>query len=159
MQPWTAKLRSADNLRDIAGPAHDTDAKQLLVYAGAPHSTLPAGQSAQTDLENAIDNVFFHPNVGPFIGKQLIQRLVTSNPSPQYVERVARKFNDNGSGVRGDMKAVVRAILLDNEARSLLIAGQPSFGKLTEPVIRFVQFHRAFNARRASGYYDSGEVQ
>jgi hypothetical protein len=70
------------------------------------------------------------------------------------VQRVARKFNDNGSGVRGDMKAVVRAILLDDEARNLAVAGQPTFGKLTEPAIRFVAFHRAFNGRRASGYYD-----
>jgi uncharacterized protein (DUF1800 family) len=154
MQPWIDAYRAADDKRNIPGTAHDAEAKQLLVYPGAPHSTLPAAQSAQTDLENVIDNLFNHPNVGPFLGKQLIQRLVTSNPSPQYVERVARKFNDNGSGVRGDMKAVVRAILLDDDARSPAVASQPSFGKLTEPVMRFVQFHRAFNARRVSGYYD-----
>jgi hypothetical protein len=106
------------------------------------------------DLENLIDNVFNHPNVGPFLAKQLIMRLVTSNPSPQYVARVATRFNDNGSGVRGDMKAVVRAILLDNDARSLTVAATPGFGKLTEPVIRFVQLHRAFNAKRTNGYYD-----
>ena len=122
MEPWTATYRSADNTRNIAGPAHDTGAKQLLVYPGAPYSTLPAGQTPQTDLENVIDNLFHHPNVGPFLGKQLIQRLVTSNPSPQYVAAWRGKFNDNGSGVRGDMKAVVRAILLDDEARSLPIA-------------------------------------
>ena len=156
MQPWTAGYRPSDgnNNRVIAGPAHDTGAKQLLVYLGSPYSTLPAGQSPQTDLENVLDNIFFHPNVGPFIAKQLIQRLVTSNPSPQYVQRVAQKFNDNGSGARGDMKTVVRAILLDSDARSLSVASQPSFGKLTEPAVRFVQFHRAFNAKRASGYYD-----
>ncbi len=107
------------------GPAHDQGAKQLMVYPGAPYSTLPAGQTPQADLENVLDNLFHHPNVGPFIGKQLIQRLVTSNPSPAYVARVARKFNDNGSGVRGDMKAVVRAILLDDEARSLAV-GEPA---------------------------------
>jgi len=158
MQPWTAAYRSADDTRNIPGPAHDTDAKQLLVYPGASYSTLPAGQSAQTDLENVVDNLFHHPNVGPFLAKQLIQRVVTSNPRPAYVERVARKFNDNGSGVRGDMKAVVRAILLDGDARSLAVASQPSFGKLTEPVVRFVQFHRAFNARRISGYYNLWNV-
>ena len=154
MQPWTAGYRSADDTRTISGSAHDATAKQLLVYPGAPYSTLPAGQSPQADLENVIDNIFFHPNVGPFLAKQLIQRLVTSNPSPQYVQRVAQKFNDSGGGVRGDMKAVVRAILLDTEARSLAVASQPSFGKLTEPVVRFVQFHRAFKAKRRSGYYD-----
>jgi hypothetical protein len=154
MEPWATAFNSADNARIIPGPAHDTGAKQLLAYLGAPYSTLPAGQSARNDLENALDNLFFHPNVGPFLAKQLIQRLVTSNPSPAYVLRVARKFNDNGSGVRGDMKAVVRAILLDSEARSLAVAGQPTFGKLTEPVVRFVQFNRAFNARTSSGVYD-----
>ncbi len=154
MQPWTAKYRSSDDTRDLAGPAHDTGSKQLLVYPGARYSTLPANQSAQTDLDNVIDNLFYHPNVGPFLSKQLIQRLVTSNPSPLYIDRVAQVFNNNGNGVRGDMKAVVRAILLDVEARSLYLAGQPTYGKLTEPVIRFVQMHRAFNARRADGYYD-----
>jgi uncharacterized protein (DUF1800 family) len=154
MQPWTGNYRSVDDKRTIVGPAHDTGSKQLLVYAGARYSTLPANQSPQADLENVIDNVFNHPNVGPFLSRQLIMRLVTSNPSPQYVARVATRFNDNGSGVRGDMKAVVRAILLDSEARSLSAAGAPSFGKLTEPVVRFVQLHRAFAAKRANGYYD-----
>jgi len=144
MQPWLTPYRSADNTRTIAGPAHDQGAKQLLAYPAAPFSTLPAGQSPQADLENVLDNLFHHPNVGPFIGKQLIQRLVTSNPSPAYVARVARKFNDNGSGVRGDMKAVTRAILLDDEARNLAVARQPTFGKLTEPVVRFVQYFRSF---------------
>jgi hypothetical protein len=105
-----------------------------------------------SSLENLIDNVFHHPNVGPFLAKQLIQRLVTSNPAPAYIDRVVQKFNDNGQGVRGDLKAVIRAILLDNEARSAAIARQPSYGKLTEPVIRFVQMHRAFNATRPNGY-------
>jgi uncharacterized protein (DUF1800 family) len=151
MVPWLAAYKSADNTRIIPGPAHDQDAKQLLVYPGAPYSTLPAGQTPQADLENVLDNLFHHPNVGPFIGKQLIQRLVTSNPSPAYVQRVARKFNDNGSGVRGDMKAVIRAILLDDEARNLVVARQPTFGKLTEPVVRFVQYFRSF-ASVASSY-------
>ena len=154
MEPWTTTYRSADDTRNLAGPAHDTGAKQLLVYAGAPFSTLPPGQAPMTDLDNVIDNIFNHPNVGPFIARRLIQRLVTSNPSPQYIKRVALKFNDNGSGVRGDLKAVVTAILLDNDARNLAVAGGMSYGKLTEPVIRFVQMHRAFNAQRANHYYD-----
>ena len=154
MEPWLATYRSADDTRNIVGPAHDTGTKQLLVYAGAPYPTLPANQTPATDLDNVIENIFNHPNVGPFLSKQLIKRLVTSNPSPQYVQRVAQKFNNNGSGVRGDMKAVVSAILLDTEARSLTVADQPTYGKLTEPVVRFVQLHRAFNAKRPNGYYD-----
>ena len=155
MQPWTGlKYRSADDKRDITGQPHDAGAKTLLAYPGAPFSSLPAGQSAQTDLDNLIDNLFNHPNVGPFLSRQLIQRLVTSNPTPQYVGRVAAKFNNNGSGVRGDMKAVLRAILLDSEARNLTVAARATYGKLTEPVVRFVQLHRAFNAKRTSGYYD-----
>jgi uncharacterized protein (DUF1800 family) len=151
MAPWLAPYLSWDRQRTIPGPAHDQGAKQLMVYPGAPYSTLPAGQSPQADLENTLDNLFHHPNVGPFIGRQLIQRLVTSNPSPGYVARVAARFNDNGSGVRGDMKAVVRAILLDDEARNLALAAQPTFGKLTEPFIRFVQYFRAFKST-ATGY-------
>ena len=147
MEPWLAPYRSWDKNRVIQGPAHDQGAKQLMVYLGAPVSTIPSGQTPQADLENVLDNLFHHPNVGPFIGKQLIQRLVTSNPSPQYVARVAGKFNDNGSGVRGDMKAVVRAILLDDEARSLTVAAQPSFGKLTEPAVRFIQYYRTFTSK------------
>ncbi|MEO8304922.1 MAG: DUF1800 family protein [Betaproteobacteria bacterium] len=154
MQPWTANYRSADDTRTITGPAHDTGTKQLLVYTGAPFSTLPASQTAQVDLDNVIDNVFNHPNLGPFLSKQLIQRLVTSNPSPAYVARVATVFNNNGVGVRGDLQAVVKTILLDAEARDLAVAALPTYGKLTEPVVRFVQLHRAFDAHRADGYYD-----
>jgi len=154
MEPWLARYLSADLKREINGPAHDQTAKQLLAYPGAPFATLPAGQSPATDLDNALENLFRHPNVGPFIGKLLIQRLVTSNPSAPYVGRVAQAFADNGSGVRGDMKAVIRAILLDPEARSLAVREGPAFGKLSEPVVRFVQLHRAFKATKADGYYD-----
>ena len=90
---------------------HDTKAKTLLQGV-----TLPPNQKAAKDLSDALDNIFQHPNVPPFISKQLIQHLVTSNPSPSYVRRVADVFTNNGSGVRGDLKAVVRAILLDPEA-------------------------------------------
>lgn len=159
MAPWLEVFKSVDNKRFISGPAHDTGPKTLLTYPGAPYSTIPEyhyGDSladyVRGSLEKAIDNVFNHPNVGPFLSRQLIQRLVTSNPSPAYLERVVQKFNDNGAGVRGDMKAILRAILLDPEARSSSTAKQPGFGKLTEPVIRFVQMHRAFNAVRPNGY-------
>jgi len=154
MEPWLAKYVSADVTREINGPAHDQTAKELLAYPGARFATLPAGQSPSADLHAALDNVFGHPNVGPFIGKLLIQRMVTSNPSPDYVARVAQAFADNGSGVRGDLKAVVRAILLDPQARSLDVRDRPDFGKLSEPVVRFVQLHRAFKGAKADGYYD-----
>src|SRR4029077_19447785 len=114
----------------------DTTAKTLLQYAAPPgvFTALPVGQSAQTDLTEALDNIFNHPNVGPFISRQLIQHLVKSNPTPSYVARVAAVFNNNGSGVRGDMQAVVTAILLDSEARQNDVPGmtQAKDGHLTE---------------------------
>jgi uncharacterized protein (DUF1800 family) len=116
--------------------------------------TIPANSSADAmaDLKIALDTLFNHPNVGPFIGKQLIQRLVSSNPSKQYVGRVAAAFANNGAGVRGDMKAVLKAILLDDEARSAAAISTQS-GKLREPVIRMVQWMRAFNAKSADGRF------
>lgn len=139
-------------------PPHNTDSKSLLQYANAPFATLPAGQSAEQDLEQAIDNVFNHPNVGPFIVRQLIQRMVTSNPTPAYVNDIANVFNNNGSNQRGDIKSVVRAILLHSEARSATAAAQISFGKLREPIIKFLQLHRAFGATASSGYYDIWDI-
>jgi uncharacterized protein (DUF1800 family) len=112
-------------------------------------TSLPARNAAAADLQAALDTLAKHPNVGPFIGRQLIQRLVTSHPSPAYVARVAAVFNDNGAGVRGDLQAVVRAILLDNEARSA--SPGSNFGKLREPVLRFTALLRAFNASSDSG--------
>ena len=135
-------------------PPHNTTSKALLQYPGAPYATLPANQTAQLDVENAIDNIFNHPNVGPFIGRQLFQRLVTSNPTPSYVGRVTAAFNNNGSGVRGDMRAVIRAILIDAEARSASVAANNIFGKLREPVIKFIHLHRAFGATASGGYYE-----
>src|SRR5271154_5138093 len=92
---------------------HDMTSKILL-----NGTTLPAGQSAEQDLKGALDNIFAHPNIGPFVCRQLIQHLVTGDPSPAYVSRVAAVFADNGSGVRGDMKGVITAILMDSEARA-----------------------------------------
>ena len=108
---------------------HDVTAKTLLGGVA-----IAANQSAQQDLDAAIHNIFVHPNVGPFIGRQLILHLVTSNPSPAYVARVAAAFADNGKGTRGDMKALVRAILLDPEARGD-IKEDSTFGQLREPVL------------------------
>lgn len=125
---------------------HDTGAKQLL--GGV---VLAAGQSGQKDLADALDNIFEHPNVGPFIATRLIARLVTSNPSPAYVRRVAETFNDDGAGVRGNMAAVVRAILLDAEARP--VGTLDTDGKLKEPLLRLTQLWRAYDATSASGRY------
>ncbi|MCS6947360.1 MAG: DUF1800 domain-containing protein, partial [Steroidobacteraceae bacterium] len=125
---------------------HDTGSKRLLRGV-----VIPAGGTARSDLAAALDNIFQHPNVGPFIAKQLIQRFVGSNPSPAYVERVARRFNDNGRGVRGDLGAVIKAILLDPEAR-----GAPTLesqGKIKEPLLRLTALWRAYDARAANGRY------
>ncbi|WP_206078120.1 DUF1800 domain-containing protein [Pseudoalteromonas phenolica] len=113
---------------------------------------IPANTSAEQSLEIALDNLFNHDNVAPFISKQLIQRLITSNPSPGYVERVAMVFNDNGEGIRGDLAATVKAIYLDNEARGL---GTPLayFGKIKEPLLKTVQFWRVFNAKTLNNRY------
>jgi uncharacterized protein (DUF1800 family) len=97
---------------------------------------IPAGQGGEADMDDLLDTLFHHPNTGPFISRRLIQRLVTSNPTPAYVYRVAQVFEDNGSGVRGDLGAVVRAILLDYEARSPEAAAADDFGKLKEPLLR-----------------------
>ncbi|MGF1528054.1 MAG: DUF1800 family protein [Candidatus Competibacterales bacterium] len=127
---------------------HDREEKRLLNGA-----VLPAGQTGMQDIEDALDNLFNHPNVGPFIGRQLIQRLVKSNPTPSYIRRVAEAFDDNGSGERGDMAAVVRAILLDTEARDASWMNDPQHGMLREPFVRYVQMARALNAHSDSGYY------
>lgn len=104
--------------------------------------------SAEADLNVALDTLFNHPNVGPFIGRQLIQRLVSSNPSPAYISRVAAAFANNGAGVRGDMRAVVRAVLLDPEATDT-----GSAKKLREPILRLANWMRAFNAKSTSGRF------
>lgn len=125
---------------------HDTGAKTLL-----NGTVLPAGQSGDQDLSGALDNIFNHQNVGPFIAIRLIQRLVTSNPSPGYIGRVASVFNDNGAGVRGDLGAVVKAILMDAEARPDM--HMEIDGKLKEPILRLTQLWRSYDAVSNSGRY------
>jgi uncharacterized protein (DUF1800 family) len=140
---WKAMMVASDRW-------HDTTAKTLL-----NGTTLPAGQSAEQDLEGALDNIFAHPNIGPFVARQLIQHLVSGNPSAAYVQRVAAVFADNGSGVRGDMKAVLTAIVMDPEAR----AGDtqtgdeadtspaiPTGGHLREPLLWTTNVLRGLNA-------------
>ena len=114
---------------------------------------IPANQGSAADLKQTLDALFNHANTGPFISRQLIQRLVTSNPSPGYVYRVAQVFANNGSGVRGDLGAVVRAILTDYEARSSAVAATASFGKLREPLLRAAAVLRGYNAATNLGRF------
>ena len=125
---------------------HDKGSKTILDYPGAPHPVLAANQDGAVDLDQALDDVFHHPNVGPFVGRQLIQHLVTSNPSPAYVARVARVFADDGRGFRGNLGAVVTAILLDPEARGP-VKSEPSYGRLREPVLFVTNLCRTLGAR------------
>jgi uncharacterized protein (DUF1800 family) len=117
---------------------HDTTAKSFL------GQNLPAGQTTQKDLDDALDIIFNHPNVAPFVATRLIRALVTSNPSPDYIQRIAAVFENNGAGVRGDLRAVIRAILLDAEARSDNPA--PEFGRLRSPLQHTIAVFRALGA-------------
>ncbi len=120
---------------------HDQGAKVLL-----NGTVLPAGQSAEKDLEDALDNIFNHPNVAPFFAKHMIRQLVTSNPSAEYIERVAIAFNNDGNGNRGNIGAVVAATLLDVEAINGFEENPKTFGKLREPLVRLISLWRAFDA-------------
>lgn len=139
---WTGPMMAVDS-------NHDTESKQLLLYAGVANGgLLPSGQTATQDLKGALDNVFNHPNVGPFVTRELIQHLVTSDPSPAYIQRVASVFDNNGSGMRGDMKSVITAILKDPEARR---GDEPATavatdGHLQEPILLITGLLRAFGA-------------
>ena len=126
---------------------YETGAKSFLGV------TIPAGTGAQESMRIALDALCNHPNVGPFIGKQLIQRFVTSNPSPGYISRVSAAFANNGQGQRGDLKAVLRAILLDAEARNPANSASPTFGKLREPMIRYANWIRAWKTTSRSGWW------
>jgi uncharacterized protein (DUF1800 family) len=137
----------------IAYPKFHSTSEKRFLGVTIPASTVP---DVAGDLKIALDTIFNHPNVGPFIGEQLIKRLVTSNPSPAYVARVAAVFNSNDNGVRGDLGSVVRAILLDPEARDMSAMTNPQFGKLREPILRFSHLLRGFNASTQSGRWDVG---
>lgn len=123
--------------------SHEPAAKTII-----SGTTIPANLGGPEDLRRALDALVAHPNTAPFIARQLIQRLVTSNPSPAYVYRVASRFGSNG-----DLGAMVRAILTDYEARSPVVAANPGFGKLREPLLRLTGFLRSFNAAAQSGHY------
>lgn len=134
---------------------HSTDEKAFL---GA---TIPAGSSdADADLKIALDTIFNHPNVPAFVSKQLIQHLVTSNPSPAYLSRVSAVFKDDGTGVRGNMKAVIAAILLDPEARDAAnFSSNPQYGKVREALLRYTEWARAFTAQSRTGSFDLGSTE
>jgi hypothetical protein len=146
---WNAYITSNGPLVPYAAE-HDSGSKQLLNgYVS------PTGITPQQDLNNALDNIFNHPNVGPFVGKQLIQHLVKSNPSPAYISRVAAAFNDNGQGVRGDMQATIAAVLLDPEARANDNGGsdQSTDGHLQEPALFIAGVVRAFGGQMSDQNY------
>jgi uncharacterized protein (DUF1800 family) len=128
---------------------HSTSEKSFLGV------TIPAQQVPHPlhSMDVALNTLAAHPNVGPFLSRQLIQRLVTSNPTPQYVSRVALKFKDDGHGVRGNLAAVVKAILMDKEARMSFTRDGNRYGKLREPVLRLTAFLRAYNAKSNSGRF------
>ncbi len=129
---------------------HEPGTKTLLNNFVVPNRNPVNGIA---DITDALDNLFNHPNTAPFVSRFLIQRLVTSNPSPQYINRVANVFINNGQGVRGDLTAVVQAILLDFEATDCSKGEDVNFGMLREPFVRYVQFNKAFNASTMSGNY------
>ncbi len=132
---------------------HETGTK---IFLG---TTIPANTDAVTSMGLALDTIFAHANVPPFVSRRLIQRLVTSNPSPAYIGRVAAVFANNGSGVRGDLRATVRAVLIDAEARNdSIAASSTSFGRVREPVMRLTAWARAFNVTSPSDAWGFGDT-
>ncbi len=131
---------------------HDYGAKKTL------GKTIPANLSGQKDIETLIDILYDNPNIAPFISKKLIKRLTTSNPTPQYVQRVAKVFNDNGKGVKGDLKAVIKAILLDPENLRADHNGNKNFGKVNELVVSFAQTLKNLNVSAPKGWKYQGKV-
>lgn len=129
---------------------HETGVKTFL------NQTVPSRPVAdgKLDIRDALDIIFNHPNVGPFMARRLIQHLVSSNPTPEFIDRVASVFNNNGSGVRGDLKAVVRAILLDPEARDCCAEKENvSYGHLREPFLRYMNLINGLELKNQGGIY------
>jgi uncharacterized protein (DUF1800 family) len=129
---------------------HESGVKNLLNGFQVPNRNPVDGIA---DIQDAITNLFNHPNIAPFVSKFLIQRLVTSNPSPDYINRVATIFVNNGQGNRGDMKSIIKAIFLDPEAKSCNSGNEVDFGALREPFVRYMQINKAFDASTISGNY------
>ena len=139
-------------------PLRLTAANHTALASNFFGTNIPAGTDGAAALKTTLDTLFNHANVGPFFGKQLIQRLVTSSPSPAYVARVATVFNNNGAGVRGDLAAVYKAVLQDDEARGPAGLTQNGFGKLREPMLRLVQWGRTFGIASAKGSWKIGDL-
>jgi len=133
---------------------HDNAAKTLL-----NGFRVPAGQSPGQDLKDALDNVFTHPNVGPFFARHMIRQLVTSNPSSNYVRRVAETFNADSHGTRGNIAAVVTAVLTDPEALDRSQQDSETFGKLREPLVRLIALWRAFDAKPDHPGFNYGWIE
>jgi uncharacterized protein (DUF1800 family) len=146
---WTNPINFNGVMVSFTDHHDDTDPKPLL-----NGYTVPPNQTPEQDLANALDNIFNHPNVGPFIGKQLIQHLVTSNPSPAYVARVSAVFDNDGTGARGNLAAVVRAILTDTEARGDQAASN-DFGHLREPALFITSTMRSLGGQSDGVYLRS----
>jgi uncharacterized protein (DUF1800 family) len=151
-------IGSADTTDRVRRPMVQIASRHELGEKRFLGTVVPAGTDGVQSLALALDTLVAHPNIGPFIGRQLIQRLVTSNPSPGYIARVATAFNDNGQGEKGDLKAVVRAILLDDEARGAAGLADPAFGRLREPLHRFVQWARCFGLVSADDSWAVGDL-
>lgn len=148
---WDKTTSSDTDINPVLKPMklveryHSTSAIKVF------NTHIPANTDARTKLKMTLDEIFSHPNVAPFISKQLIQRLVTSNPSPAYVQRVAKVFNNNGRGIKGDLGATLKAILLDKEARGEASLKDAYFGKIREPAMRLFQWAKTFKATSVSG--------
>ncbi len=147
-QDGTPETYTVDSRAFTQKPMAFNPTRHSLLEAKFLGTTVPArtanAAAGPSSLKAALDTLFNHPNTAPFFAKQMIQRLVTSNPSPAYVARVAAAFNNNGAGVRGDLKAVWTAILLDDDARGSASLTSTTFGKLREPMLRFIQWGRSF---------------
>ncbi|MFT3816923.1 MAG: DUF1800 family protein [Rubrivivax sp.] len=146
---WTYAGAGNNNWENFSGPLVPRDVNHDLRAKSFLGCSLPANQGAQQDMAAALDCVFKHPNVAPFVSLRLIRQLVKSNPSPAYVARVSAVFNDNGSGVRGDLKAVARAILTDAEARD--DAARADGGRLRDPIQQIVALVRALGGSISPG--------
>ncbi len=139
--PWKTTPRIVDG--------HEYGSKTFLKNTIAPRPVIQGNQ----DIQDALNIIYNHPNVGPFLARRLIQRLITSNPSPAFIQRVASVFNNNGSGVRGDLKAVVKAILLDPEARKCCGEEDIDYGMLREPFLRYMNLVKGLNLEATGGVY------
>jgi uncharacterized protein (DUF1800 family) len=149
--PWLVPMRYFDAFHDKTQKS--VVSLQQVPLSEAQPTVIPANQSGPQDLKLMLDTLFNHPNTGPFICRQLIQKLVTSNPSPGYVYRVAQVFANDGTGVRGNLAAVITAILTDYEARSPNVIGNVGYGKAKEPIIELVSFFRALNVSAPNGRF------